>query len=178
LTIHEPDLEVEMNELMTAHIENPNHILAETVVIRPESPLHPGLAPLWHAKTLLSRELYPAESDYSYSSAQLAAPHIYFLVAEYNGEMVGCGAAAHLGDYGEIKSMFVFEHMRGQRIGERIIAQLEEHMRRQGLTIARLETGVDSHSARRLYSRMGYTRCRPFGDYADDPLCVFMEKQL
>ena len=163
---------------MTAHIENPDSTLAETVVIRPESPLHPALAPLWHAKTVLSRSLYPAESDYSYSPAQLAEPNIHFLVAECDGAIVGCGAAAHLGDYGEIKSMFVFEHMRGQRIGERMITQLEEHMRRQGLTIARLETGVDSHSALRLYSRMGYTRCRPFGDYADDPLCVFMEKQL
>ncbi len=148
------------------------------VVIRPESPLHPRLGDLWAAKVALSRSLYPAESDYSYSPAELAAPHVLFLVAEVDGAFVGCGAAANQGDYGELKSMFVLEAMRGRRIGERLIAQLEAHMRQQGLTVACLETGVDSHSALRLYARMGYTRRGPFGDYADDPLCVFLERPL
>ncbi|MEZ4680510.1 MAG: GNAT family N-acetyltransferase [Caldilineaceae bacterium] len=105
-------------------------------------------------------------------------PRMLFLVAEVDGAIVGCGAAANLGDYGELKSMFVLEQMRGRRIGEQLIERLEAYMREQGLTIARLETGVDSHSAQRLYSRMGYRRRGPFGDYADDPLCVFMEKAL
>ena len=147
-------------------------------VIHPESPLHPQLGELWAAKVALSRSLYPAESDYSYSPADLAVPHVLFLVAEVSGTFVGCGAAANQGDHGELKSVFVLETMRGRRIGERLIVQLEAHMRQQGLPVARLETGVDSHSALRLYTRMGYTRCGPFGDYTEDPLCVFMEKQL
>ena len=155
-------------------IENPD----TTVAIHPESPLHPKLIPLWQAKEALSRSLYPAESDFSYSPSALCAPHIHFLVAELNGEFVGCGAAADQGDYGELKSMFVLEAMRGRRIGERLIHQLEAFLRARGLTVARLETGVDSHSALRLYARLGYQRCDPFGDYPADPLCVFMEKQL
>ncbi|MEZ4621710.1 MAG: GNAT family N-acetyltransferase [Caldilineaceae bacterium] len=157
----------------------PDHLRFEQrVVIRAESPLHSGLTALWHAKEALSRSLYPVESDYSYRPDQLAAPNVLFLVAEVDGAIVGCGAAANLGDYGELKSMFVLEQMRGRRIGEQLIERLEAYMREQGLTIARLETGVDSHSAQRLYSRMGYRRRGPFGDYADDPLCVFMEKAL
>lgn len=163
---------------MTATIKNFDGAVETPVIIRPESPLHPGLAPLWQAKALLSRSLYPAESDYSYNPEQLAEPHVYFLVAESSEEFVGCGAAANLGEYGEIKSMFIFEQMRGRRIGEQLIRQLEDWMRRQGLTLSRLETGVDSHSALALYRRMGYTSRPPFGDYADDPLCVFMEKTL
>jgi putative acetyltransferase len=151
---------------------------AGAVIIRPESPLHPDLAPLWAAKLALSRSLYPAESDYSYSPDELAKANVLFLVVEHAGRFVGCGAAANHGDYGELKSMFIFEEMRGQRIGEQLIRRLEAFMVEQGLTVARLETGVDSHSALRLYTRMGYIPRGPFGNYVDDPLCVFMEKRL
>jgi putative acetyltransferase len=148
------------------------------VIIRPELPTHPNLDELWVAKETLSRSLYPAESDYSYGVEQLAGPNVLFLVAEVDGAFVGCGAAVDQGEYGEIKSMFVLETMRGQRIGERLINQLEAHMRAAGLNTARLETGVESHSARRLYQRMGYIERGPFGTYHADPLCVFMEKRL
>lgn len=155
-----------------------SHAAPGKAIIRPESPLHPGLAPLWAAKLALSRSLYPATSDYSYSPDELAKPNVLFLVAELDGRFVGCGAAANQGDYGELKSMFVFEEMRGRRIGEALIHRLEAFMVEQGLTVARLETGVDSHSALRLYGRLGYRPCGPFGAYANDPLCVFMEKPL
>jgi putative acetyltransferase len=163
---------LDITNLSHANVDEP------LVIIRPESPLHPKLGALWAAKVALSRSLYPAESDYSYGVEQLAAAHVLFLVAELGDEFVGCGAAANHGDYGELKSMFVLESMRGRRIGEQLIVRLEAHMQQQGLPIARLETGIDSHSALRLYARMGYQRCGPFGDYPADPLCVFMEKHL
>lgn len=153
------------------------------VVIRPESPLHPKLTPIFIAKEAHSAALYPAESNFAFNPAQLDKPNILFLVAERRtgegeGDFVGCGACVNYGDYGEIKSMWVNEDVRGQRIAERMLQLLEEHLRGQGLTVARLETGVISHSALRLYERMGYQRRRPFADYPDDPLCVFMEKVL
>lgn len=185
LVIHQrqhTDEAISMSNEQPLVTDNVNDTLIENldtmVVIRPESPLHPKLAPLWQAKEALSRSLYPAESDFSYSPSALCAPNIRFLVVEMNGEFVGCGAAVDHGDYGELKSMFVLEAMRGQRIGERLIYQLEAFLRERGLTVARLETGVDSHSALRLYARLGYQRCDPFGDYPADPLCVFMEKRL
>lgn len=153
------------------------------VVIRPESPLHPKLTPIFIAKEAHSAALYPAESNFAFNPAQLDKPNILFLVAEQRngegeGDFVGCGACVNYGDYGEIKSMWVNAEVRGQRIAERMLQMLEEHLRRQGLTVARLETGVDSHSALRLYERLGYQRRGPFADYPDDPLCVFMEKVL
>lgn len=148
------------------------------IVVRQESPLHPQLAPLFAAKMALSRSLYPAESDYSFRPEELARPDILFLVADDGGEFVGCGAAVPYPAYGEIKSMFVYAEHRGQRIGERIMVQLEAYLRACGKTVSYLETGVISHGALRLYARMGYTRRGPYGNYADDPLCVFMEKAL
>jgi putative acetyltransferase len=153
------------------------------VVIRPESPLHPKLTPIFIAKEAHSAALYPAESNFAFNPAQLDKPNILFLVAEQRngeeeGDFVGCGACVNYGDYGEIKSMWVNAEVRGQRIAERMLQILEDHLRGQGLTVARLETGVVSHSALRLYERMGYQRRGPFADYPDDPLCVFMEKVL
>lgn len=172
----------EMSNMRTVTIENPdatnNQQLPTTVVIRAESPQHPNLDALWKVKKALALSLYPAESDYSYRPDVLAAPNVCFLVAEVNAEFVGCGAAVNQGEYGEIKSMFVHEKMRGQRIGERLLRKLETYLREQKLPVAYLETGIDSHSALRLYERMGYTNRGPFGEYTNDPFCVFMEKAL
>jgi len=42
----------------------------------------------------------------------------------------------------------------------------------------RLETGVESHAALNLYTQAGFRKRGPFGDYREDPLSVFMEKEL
>lgn len=36
----------------------------------------------------------------------------------------------------------------------------------------------DQPEAIALYERAGFVRCAPFGEYRDDPLSIFMEKQL
>ena len=58
------------------------------------------------------------------------------------------------------------------------MATLEPAARAEGVTALRLETGIHSHAAIRLYERHGFARIPPFADYWDDPLSVFMEKPL
>jgi putative acetyltransferase len=41
-----------------------------------------------------------------------------------------------------------------------------------------LETGISQPEALALYARCGYARRGPFGDYWNDPLSVFMSKQI
>ncbi len=41
-----------------------------------------------------------------------------------------------------------------------------------------LEMGVKSDEAIRLYRRLGYRACGPFGAYGPDPLSAFMVKSL
>ena len=48
----------------------------------------------------------------------------------------------------------------------------------RGCRLLQLETGPFQPEALGLYARCGYTRCGPFGDYADDPLSVFMAKRV
>jgi len=59
-----------------------------------------------------------------------------------------------------------------------MLASLEAQARSKQVAILRLETGVESHAAVGLYTHAGFRQRGPFGDYREDPLSVFMEKEL
>jgi len=124
--------------------------------------------------------LYPPESNYLLSVEALKQPNVTFITARLNGEVIGCGAFVnHDGEYAEVKRMFVLPGFRGMKIGRRLLEELESRASLCGIKMIRLETGVYQTEALRLYTKAGYTSCGPFGDYRpDDPLCVFMEKNL
>jgi putative acetyltransferase len=123
--------------------------------------------------------LYPAESNHLMPLAALRQPNVVFLTARLDGRIVGCGAFVNQnGEYAEIKRMFVLPEARGSKIGRRLLDELERRALAAGLRLARLETGIAQPEALRLYERAGYRRRGPFGSYPEDPLNVFMEKQL
>jgi putative acetyltransferase len=68
--------------------------------------------------------------------------------------------------------------MRGRQIGRAVVTRLEDEARASGLAIVRLETGVHQPEALALYRSSGYHEIAAFGDYAPEPLSVFMEKAL
>jgi putative acetyltransferase len=154
-----------------------------TVTIGLESPLTPEVAELFALSDTYAAALYPAESNHMVDVAALAQPHVIFCVARHNGRALGCGASVLYEDhpeapYAEIKRMFVHEDARGLGLGARILECLENRTAERGVRTLRLETGVISHPARRLYEKCGYCQIPPFGDYWDDPLSVFYEKTL
>jgi putative acetyltransferase len=152
--------------------------------IAPESPLTPDVAEMMSRSDAHAAALYPPESNHMVDAGSLAEPHVIFCVARQNGKALGCGAAVlHGGEageppYAEIKRMWVQEGARGIGLGEAILKYLETETASLGVRILRLETGVNSHPARRLYAKCGYFLVDPFGDYEDDPLSVFYEKTL
>lgn len=149
------------------------------VEIELASPLLPEVRELIRASDAVAQALYPAESNHLVDVASLAQPHVIFGVARLDGATVGCGAAVLKPEgYAEIKRIFVREAARGHGVGRQMLAFLEEQVRGRGVTLTRLETGVYSHNAIRLYERMGYTKIGPFAGYWDDPLSVFYEKRL
>lgn len=150
-----------------------------TVAIELASPLLPEVSELIRESDAYAQALYPPESNHLVNIAALAQPHVIFCVARVDGAIMGCGAAVLKAEgYAEIKRMFVRETARGLGAGRLILAFLEEQVRGRGVALTRLETGVYSHDAIRLYERMGYVKIGPFSDYWDDPLSVFYEKQL
>ncbi|GIK75662.1 MAG: N-acetyltransferase [Chloroflexota bacterium] len=149
------------------------------VTIELASPLLPEVSELIRESDAVAQALYPAESNHLVGVDSLAQPHMIFCVARLDGGIVGCGAAVLKPEgYAEIKRMFVREAVRGHGVGRQILAFLEDQVRRRAVTLTRLETGVYSYDAIRLYERMGYVKIGPFADYWDDPLSVFYEKQL
>jgi putative acetyltransferase len=149
------------------------------VEIELASPLLSEVSELIRESDAYAQALYPPESNHLVDIDALAQPHVIFCVVRMGGKVVGCGAAVLKAEgYAEFKRMFVREAARGLGAGRQMLAFLEEQVRQQGVGVTRLETGVYSHDAIRLYERMGYTKIGPFADYWDDPLSVFYEKQL
>lgn len=129
----------------------------------------------------LMQSLYPAESNHLESSDALAAPNVRVLGIRERGPLVACGAVKLMEDdgrYGEIKRVFVHPGHRGRGHARRMMQALEATLRREGVPLARLETGVAQPEALALYRALGYAERPPFGAYAADPLSVFMEKPL
>ena len=123
--------------------------------------------------------LYPPESNYHLSVAELEASNVLFSVfRDDDGNAIGCGAVVLLEGYGEIKRMYVNPVHRGRGTAKAIIRFLEQQATHRGCTIFRLETGIYQAEALGLYERAGYARRKPYGDYPNDPLSVFMEKKI
>ncbi|WP_338770398.1 GNAT family N-acetyltransferase [Massilia sp. METH4] len=124
--------------------------------------------------------LYPPENVYALDIASLLAPNVAFAVARdaSNGTALGCAAVVVTPEYAELKRMYVRPEARGQGLARRLISALEEKALAQGCSVCMLETGPTMPEALALYERMGYKHRGAFGEYPEDPLSVFMQKEL
>lgn len=148
------------------------------IVIEPGNPKTPKVATLLEESQAMMEALFPSEDNHYLSLDELAAQNVHLFVARKGGEVVGTGAVVDMSDYGEIKSMFVAPHARGQGVADAMMRQLEDHARTLNLPVLRLETGNSLNSALRLYGRHGFDLCGPFGDYVDSATSLFLEKPL
>ncbi len=154
-----------------------------------ESPDQPEVIGLIAALDAYQASLYPPESCYALDLESLKQPTVLFAVARSGtGAAVACGAIvlnAVAGDGsaagavdGELKRLYVDPQQRGQGLARAVLALLETEAVARGCTRLRLETGPLQPEALALYAATGYQRCGRFGAYADDPLSVFMQKNL
>jgi putative acetyltransferase len=126
-----------------------------------------------------SLSVYPMEDRRGPSVATLIEHGVRFFVVRLDGVAVGCGGYASDGNgAAELKRMFVDAATRGHGIGLALLQAIEQAAKREGVRKIRLETGILSVEARRLYARSGYAACGPFGEYGSDPRSLFMEKEL
>lgn len=122
--------------------------------------------------------LYPAESNYTLDVSGLLQGHVRFFVARVDGAAVGCAAVCLFEGYSEIKRMYVRPDRRGNGIAQRLMDALFTATRAAGLSLIRLETGISQPEALAFYERSGFQRIGPFGDYPNDPLCLFYERTI
>lgn len=147
----------------------------------PVDPTSPGARRLIALSDALMSELYPPESNHFESPEALASPRVRFIGIHAGDELIACGAVKRMDDdgvYGEVKRVFVLPGHRGAGLARAIMARLETGLLRDGIRLARLETGISQPEALGLYRALGYVERPPFGAYRLDPLSVFMEKRL
>ena len=160
--------------------------MAPDITIHPTRPDHPLVAAMLADLDRYLMSLYAPEENHILGAPALLAPDVDFLAAWLGGEAVGCGAMRRMpGDgctpgqrYGEIKRMYVTPKLRGQRVAELLLIELEGTLRSEGIGAAMLETGNKQHEAVRLYERCGYAKRAIFGAYSENGMSVFDAKAL
>lgn len=123
----------------------------------------------------------PAKSMHALDHDGLADAAVTFWSAWHGDELAGIGALKDLGGgAGELKSMRVDPAFVGRGVGRAVLRHIIAAARERGMTSLWLETGSpdDFLPAQRLYESEGFSRCGPFGDYAEDPLSLFMTRSL
>jgi putative acetyltransferase len=150
-----------------------------TMNIAFETPDQPEVIALIADLDAYQLTLYPPESVYALDLASLKQPNVLFTVARNaDGAAVGCGAMVVTPEFAEVKRMYVRPEARGQGLARRMLTTLEQAAAQRGSSVYALETGPAQPEAIALYEQLGYQRCGPYGDYRDDPLSVFMRKQV
>lgn len=123
--------------------------------------------------------LYPAESNHLVDLASFSQETLILRKIMHQQDAVGCGAVLLNADgSAEMKRVFIDAAHRGQKLGEKLIAALEQAAMAKGCHTLRLETGIEQPAAVKLYQRCGYQVRDAFVPYSADPLSVFMEKAL
>jgi putative acetyltransferase len=148
------------------------------LTIKPVDPSQSEIYQLIEQLDEYQSSLYPPESNHLDSIEELSKSNAFFLAAYIDAVVCGIGSVKVFEGYGEIKRVYVPLNHRGKGIAIAMMEELENHLVKQALNYARLETGIHQTEAIGLYESLGYYRIEPFGDYQEDPLSVFMEKKL
>jgi putative acetyltransferase len=136
-------------------------------------------------RTLITRldeelnERYPAEAVFTLDLEDPAMEDVTFVIAEADGEQVGCGAIRPLdGEHIELKRFYVDRRFRRKGVASRMLAYLEERARQRGFKKLRLETGEAQPESIALYRKFGYEPIDRYGDYVDCELSLCFEKTI
>lgn len=146
--------------------------------IKPCSPMATDVSNMIEALDFYLSDLYPAESNHLDSRQTLSETNCKLLGAYRDNELMGIGAAKKFENYGELKRFYVPEAFRGMGVAELIIAALEYWLSENGIYQSCLETGISQYAALKFYKKLGYRKIGPFGPYKEDPLSLFMGKNL
>ncbi len=103
----------------------------------------------------------------------------YVILVMNKDKAIGCGAISRY-DFNsmEIKRMYVSPEARGQKIGEKILSELENWSRELGKTKCILFMGSKQPEASKLYQRNNYNFIEKYGKLKDIPDSLCLAKDL
>ena len=96
----------------------------------------------------------------------------------YDKKLVGMGGLKFYRDYAEVTKMFLKEAYRGKGFASGLLMELENIARERAKHFLKLETSDRFENAVRLYEKLGFSRCEPFGEYVDKPYNSYFEKKI
>lgn len=150
--------------------------------IQIEDPNQPDIIELLKTHLQFTASVTPSGSGHAFDLQKLRQSDITFWTArDRSGVLLGCIALKQLAhDQGEIKSMHTSMEARGQGVGSKLLKEVIRVALGRSYTRLSLETG--NHEAfmpsQKLYEKMGFVRCPPFGPYKNDPFSLCMSKTL
>ena len=141
----------------------------------------PEIAELLEQHLQDMRATSPPESKHALDLAALRDHSITFWTIWDQKLLAGCIALKRLtSQHGEIKSMRTANGFARQGVASRLLDHLLQEAHNQGYQRLSLETGSREYfeAARNLYAKHGFTECKPFADYQEDPNSIYMTKEL
>lgn len=113
-----------------------------------------------------SRELgMPEYRTFRPDPALFIPPAGVFLVAEADGDPIGCGGVRMLtSERGEVKHLWMRPAARGTGLGRALLTELEHRAARLGATEVVLDTNERLVAAQSLYRSSGYLDVEPYND--------------
>jgi len=81
-------------------------------------------------------------------------------------------------DLAKLRELLVRPQLRGQGLGKLMLDHLAEVARQHDVAVLRLETGIYQTEAIGLYQSCGFVPIPPFGEYREDPLSLYYERQI
>jgi putative acetyltransferase len=111
----------------------------------------------------------------------LLDPTVTLFSARRDGTLLGLAALKRLDSaHAELKSMHTSAAARRQGVGQAMVAYVLDFAARANYKRVSLETLTMGAfgPARSLYTKAGFVRCKPFGEYTADPCSVCMTVML
>jgi len=142
---------------------------------------HPSILYLIQEHRLHCLENTPENSGHAVEASSAQTEGIRYFAALYKEAPVGCiGVKRLTSEAAELKTMHVISEYRCLGIGKQLVSRIIDISARDGFTRLFLETGKSEGFAasRRLYRRLGFEECEPFGAYANDPFSYCMARGL
>lgn len=103
----------------------------------------------------------------------------YVVLALNKNTAIGCGAISEYDFHAmEVKRMYVSPEARGQRVGEKILSELENWSRELGKSQCILFMGSKQPEASKLYQRNNYKIIEKYGKLKDIPDSICLAKDL
>ena len=122
------------------------------------------------------------DCSHAFGVQRLAQDDIHFYAGrDEGGALMGVAALKVLSPgQGEIKSVRTHDDFLRRGVSRALMAKITQAAKDLGMTRLSLEThSTPAYAAARgLYEHLGYEYCPAFGEYGDDPLSVYMTKEI